>query len=95
MSYNLRYPITFYLLHEESVNIISSRKKIYVKKEKCVCTLVHATGYSLMTTRGNKTGKSSILATILMRKHITLILVSQKSTLAVIFWQISSPTKPF
>ena len=46
MSYNLRYPITFYLLHEESVNIISSRKKIYVKKEKCVCTHVHATGYS-------------------------------------------------
>ena len=30
-------PDNIYLLHEESVNIISSREKIYVKKEKCVC----------------------------------------------------------
>ena len=34
---NLCNPVTFYLAHDDSITIISSRKKIYVKKKKCAC----------------------------------------------------------
>ena len=36
-TYVTHYPVTFYLLHDDSVYIISSREKIYVEKKKCAC----------------------------------------------------------